>query len=50
MLGACVRYLEGRKVKKGKAVEEADSLQSHLDDRWGVGFLGTLRALGSRFW
>lgn len=39
-------YLEGAQVKQGKTVEEADALQSHLDDPGAVGLL----TLGRRLW
>lgn len=39
-------YLEGRQVEKGKNVEEANAMQSHLDDPGAVGLL----TLGSRLW
>lgn len=39
----CVHaYLEGREVEQCEAVEEANALQSHLDDPGGVRLLGAL--------
>lgn len=39
-------YLEGGQVEQGKTVEEADPLQSHLDDPGAVGLLTP----GGRLW